>query len=205
MPGAFLFPVSAPSRARPLPQESRKPRPARFLLERVSPRSKRHGAWHRLRRCSRLKPLPQVQREPQACANPMWERASPRSKRHGTWHRLRRCSRLKPLPQVQREPQACANPMWERASPRSKRSGAWHRLRRCSRLKPLPQVQREPRPAPIPCGSGFTREEAGAGNQSGEYLSKPPPQPLSVSHVAFCRSLFLRNRALYLQMRSVTR
>ncbi|RCL23859.1 hypothetical protein C6A77_17280 [Pseudomonas sp. AFG_SD02_1510_Pfu_092] len=57
---------------------------------------------------------------------------------------------------------ACAVPMWERASPRSRRRGAWHRLRRCSRPRPLPQVPREPRPAPSPCGSGFTREAGDA-------------------------------------------
>ncbi|RCL28461.1 hypothetical protein C6A77_06535 [Pseudomonas sp. AFG_SD02_1510_Pfu_092] len=33
----------------------------RPLWERVHPRSRRRGGWHRLRRCSRLKPLPQVQ------------------------------------------------------------------------------------------------------------------------------------------------
>ena len=46
------------------------PKPAQYLWERASPRSRRRGVWHRLRRCSRLKPLPQVQREPEANAVP---------------------------------------------------------------------------------------------------------------------------------------
>ncbi|RNF94101.1 hypothetical protein EFK07_00005, partial [Pseudomonas putida] len=33
--------------------------------------ARRRGAWHRLRRCSWLKPLPQVPREPEACAVPV--------------------------------------------------------------------------------------------------------------------------------------
>ncbi|SPO61827.1 exported protein of unknown function, partial [Pseudomonas inefficax] len=33
---------------------------ARSLWERVYPRSRRRGGWHRLRRCSRVNPLPQV-------------------------------------------------------------------------------------------------------------------------------------------------
>ncbi|AJG11946.1 hypothetical protein CMV24_22870 [Pseudomonas plecoglossicida] len=41
------------------------------MWERASPRSRRRGVWHRLRRCSRLKPLPQVQREPEANAVPV--------------------------------------------------------------------------------------------------------------------------------------
>jgi len=31
----------------------------RSLWERASPRSRRHGGWHLLRRCSRARPLPQ--------------------------------------------------------------------------------------------------------------------------------------------------
>ncbi|PJI75173.1 hypothetical protein CSW00_04270 [Pseudomonas asiatica] len=33
--------------------------PARTLWERVHPRRNQRGAWHRLRRCSRVNPLPQ--------------------------------------------------------------------------------------------------------------------------------------------------
>ncbi|MET3679512.1 hypothetical protein ABIB24_005151, partial [Pseudomonas sp. UYEF17] len=47
------------------------PKPAPDLWERVHPRSRRRGGWHRLRRCSRPRPLPQVQREPDACAVPV--------------------------------------------------------------------------------------------------------------------------------------
>jgi len=36
------------------------------LWERACPRSRRRGGWHRLRRCSRARPLPQVQRIPSA-------------------------------------------------------------------------------------------------------------------------------------------
>ncbi|UPK85620.1 hypothetical protein E5221_11835 [Pseudomonas sp. A2] len=46
-------------------------KPAPSLWERVHPRSRRRGGWHRLRRCSRLKPLLQVPREPEACAVPV--------------------------------------------------------------------------------------------------------------------------------------
>jgi len=45
--------------------------PAQYLWERASPRSRRCGAWHRLCRCSRPRPLPQVQREPEASAVPV--------------------------------------------------------------------------------------------------------------------------------------
>ncbi|RCL28383.1 hypothetical protein C6A77_07165 [Pseudomonas sp. AFG_SD02_1510_Pfu_092] len=38
---------------------------------RASPRSRPRGAWHRLRRCSRLKPLPQVPRKPGAAPFPV--------------------------------------------------------------------------------------------------------------------------------------
>ncbi|EBV3304509.1 hypothetical protein DOH45_26345 [Salmonella enterica subsp. enterica serovar Enteritidis] len=34
-------------------------KPARYLWERACPRRIQRGGWHRLRRCSRLKPLPQ--------------------------------------------------------------------------------------------------------------------------------------------------
>jgi len=47
------------------------PKPAQYLWERASPRSRRCGVWHRLRRCSRPRPLPQVQREPEASAVPV--------------------------------------------------------------------------------------------------------------------------------------
>ena len=47
------------------------PKPARYLWERACPRSRRRGGWHRLGRCSRLKPLLQVPREPEACAVPV--------------------------------------------------------------------------------------------------------------------------------------
>jgi len=33
---------------------------ARSLWERACPRSRRRGGWHRRRRCSRARPLPQV-------------------------------------------------------------------------------------------------------------------------------------------------
>ena len=42
-----------------------------YLWERASPRSRRCGGWHRLRRCSRPRPLLQVQREPEARAVPV--------------------------------------------------------------------------------------------------------------------------------------
>ncbi|ORL52687.1 hypothetical protein B7H18_05895 [Pseudomonas putida] len=41
---------------------------ARYLWERACPRRVQRGAWHRLRRCSRLKPLPQGPRAD------LWER-----------------------------------------------------------------------------------------------------------------------------------
>ena len=47
------------------------PKPAPYLWERVHPRSRLRGGWHRLCRCSRPRPLPQVQREPEACAVPV--------------------------------------------------------------------------------------------------------------------------------------
>ncbi|AYN08890.1 hypothetical protein CHN49_03250 [Pseudomonas putida] len=34
-------------------------KPIRNLWERACPRSRHHGVWHRLRRCSRARPLPQ--------------------------------------------------------------------------------------------------------------------------------------------------
>ncbi|PLP87987.1 hypothetical protein CXG50_24470 [Pseudomonas plecoglossicida] len=36
-------------------------KPAQYLWERASPRNRRRGGWHRLCRCSRPRPLPQVQ------------------------------------------------------------------------------------------------------------------------------------------------
>ncbi len=41
------------------------------LWERVHPRSRRRGGWHRLRRCSRARPLPQVWRIPSADGAPV--------------------------------------------------------------------------------------------------------------------------------------
>ncbi|AJG13168.1 hypothetical protein RK21_01660 [Pseudomonas plecoglossicida] len=41
------------------------------LWERVYPRSRRCGGWHRLRRCSRARPLPQVWRIPSAGGVPV--------------------------------------------------------------------------------------------------------------------------------------
>ncbi|AJG13665.1 hypothetical protein RK21_02157 [Pseudomonas plecoglossicida] len=41
------------------------------LWERACPRSRRRGGWHRLRRCSRVNPLPQVQRIPSAGGAPV--------------------------------------------------------------------------------------------------------------------------------------
>ncbi len=41
------------------------------LWERVYPRSRRRGGWHRLRRCSRARPLPQVWRIPSAGGGPV--------------------------------------------------------------------------------------------------------------------------------------
>ncbi len=75
------------------------------------PRSRRCGGWHRLRRCSRVNPLPQVRRIPSAGGSTLWERACPRSKRRGGWHRLGRCSRARPLPQVRRTPSAGGVPV----------------------------------------------------------------------------------------------
>ncbi len=46
-------------------------KPVRYLWERVYPRRSLRGVGHRLRRYSRLKPLPQVQRQLQASAAPV--------------------------------------------------------------------------------------------------------------------------------------
>ncbi|APO82640.1 hypothetical protein BL240_14740 [Pseudomonas putida] len=43
----------------------------RPLWERACPRSRRRGGWHRLRRCSRVNPLPQVPRIPSAGGHPV--------------------------------------------------------------------------------------------------------------------------------------
>ncbi|WP_447742140.1 hypothetical protein [Pseudomonas laurentiana] len=43
----------------------------RTLWERARPRRIQRGAWHRLRRCSRACPLPQVPHEPDSCAVPV--------------------------------------------------------------------------------------------------------------------------------------
>ncbi len=46
-------------------------KPAQYLFERARPRSRRRGGWHRLCRCSRACPLPQVQRQLEARAVPV--------------------------------------------------------------------------------------------------------------------------------------
>ncbi|SPO54728.1 Type II secretion system protein J (fragment) [Pseudomonas sp. JV551A1] len=43
----------------------------RSLWERACPRCRRRGGWHRLRRCSRVNPLPQVWRIPSAGGVPV--------------------------------------------------------------------------------------------------------------------------------------
>src|SRR5690606_30290972 len=53
-----LVSVAAVCRWRPC-GHSVSSKPAQYLWERASPRSIQRGGWHRLCRCSRLKPLPQ--------------------------------------------------------------------------------------------------------------------------------------------------
>jgi len=101
--------------------------------------ARQRGAWHRLRRCSRLKPLPQVLR---CSAGRRCTCGSGRAREAGDvvygtgWAGVRgrgrshRCSaNAKP-----------AQYLWERACPRSRRRGGWHRLCRCSRAPDASQL-----------------------------------------------------------------
>ncbi len=126
------------------------------LWERVHPRSRHCGGWHRLRRCSRVNPLPQVRHIPSA-GGPLWERACPRSRQCGGWHRLRRCSRVNPLPQVRRIPSAGGAPV-----------GAGMPAKQATRCMAPAAPVFAGKPAPTgtahsfswwaPCGSGHARE-----------------------------------------------
>ncbi len=90
----------------------------RFLWERACPRRNQRAAWHRLRRCSRACPLPQVTasafqiwRKTVAPAStaatpsqrrPLWERACPRTPAQPVPGTASPASRACPLPQVNR-------------------------------------------------------------------------------------------------------
>jgi len=101
----------------------------RSLWERVHPRRMRHGAWHRLCRCSRACPLPH---RPCKLQDP-WPRPWPLQE----WH----------------HPFGHTRSLWERARPRRMQRSAWHRLCRCSRACPLPHRPcklQDPWPRPWP-------------------------------------------------------
>jgi len=81
--------------------------PARSLWERASPRRSQRGAWHRLRRCSRACPLPQMIASSLRAVMTLWERVPPRRNQGGACQRLRQCSRnLWPCGQIQPVPPA---------------------------------------------------------------------------------------------------
>jgi len=109
------------------------PKPAPSLWERACPRSRRRGGWHRLRRCSRPRPLPQVQREPESlrrtCGSGQAREAGDAV--DGTGYAGVRGRGRSHRYSVNPKP---APSLWERVHPRSRRRGGWHRLRRCSRL-----------------------------------------------------------------------
>ncbi|PIK80328.1 hypothetical protein CQW31_01235 [Pseudomonas sp. 382] len=109
------------------------------LWERLQPRSSHRGGWHRLCRCSRLKPLPQGLHQPS-------ERSRCARRRDVSLNNAPACSSS-----VSRADTASRASqwiwqvsLWERLQPRSSHRGGWHRLRRCSRLKPLPQGLQQP-------------------------------------------------------------
>jgi len=136
------------------------------LWERACPRSRRRDGWHRLRRCSRARPLPQVWRIPSAGGGSVG--AGMPAKQATRW--MAPAAPVfagEPAPTGYGTFRRLVGFLWERACPRSRRRGGWHRLRRCSRVNPLPQGMARSVGWWGSCGSGHAREAGDAVDGTG--------------------------------------
>ncbi len=213
------YAVDRHSRARPLPQDLRRPQMLRspcgsgFTREEAGPAIQDGQAAASIRplhpgyagnRHSRARPLPQDLHRPQVLHSPCGsgftrEEAGPAMQDGQAAASIRplpgyagnRHSRARPLPQDLHWAQVLRSPCGsgftrEEAGPAIQDGQAAASIRplhpgyagnRHSRARPLPQDLHRPQVLHSPCGSGFTREEAGPAMQDGQAAASIRPLP----------------------------